>query len=412
MDSTQIDSTTKDANIKTTQPQTDLQKWMFQKKVVMLHRNQAQSWIISILASAIIAYLSLESNHVLAGISWWMLFITVTLFRTWNTRQFNQAYKNDKHLNYHHWFNRFFASTLIAALVWGASGFIVGTYLQPLEQVYIFIVLIGVGAAAIPFLGVMKRVALSFQAVSTIPYMIFISIALEDRGTVLLFMFSLYLAAIIASIKRMDQNLTESMTLQYKNTQMVNSLSKSNQQLQNANQKLETLTLEDTLTHLHNRRYFEMQLKAEWKRESREQKILSLMVIDIDYFKLYNDTYGHAEGDNCLKSVAQILKSSIHRSADIIARIGGEEFVVMLPDVDIDGALILANQMQHQLNLAGLTHATSPLSEHVTVSIGIASVIPEENASALGLFKAADKALYKAKSKGRNQVVVGEMELT
>ncbi len=377
----------------------------------MLYRNQTQSWIISILASGIIAYLSLESNNALTGILWWGIFIAITFLRTWNTRQFCKAYEQKKEIDYQYWFNRFFASTILAGMGWGAGGFMVGTYLAPLEQVYIFIILIGVGAAAIPFLGVMKRVALTFQAVSTIPYMIYISILLEERGTILLFMFTLYIAAIVASIRRMDLNLTESMSLQYQNTQMVNSLSKSNEQLQNANEKLETLTLEDSLTQLHNRRYFENQLKAEWQRESREQKILTLMVIDIDYFKLYNDTYGHAEGDVCLISVAQILQSCLHRSTDIIARIGGEEFVVMLPDVDIDGALTLAKQMQYQLHLTNLTHATSPLSDNVTVSIGIASIIPDENTTALGLFKAADKALYKAKTKGRNQVVVGEIEL-
>jgi len=376
----------------------------------MLHRNQSQSWIISILASTIIAYLSLDSNNIVGGIAWWLIFITITLFRTWNTHQFCRAYANNRHINYPHWFNRFFAATVITGICWGAGGFVVGSYLQPLEQVYIFIVLIGVGAAAIPFLGVMKRVALSFQAVSTIPYVIYISILLEDRGTILLFMFALYMAAIIASVRRMDLNLTESMSLQYKNTQMVNTLSESNQLLQNANEKLENLTLEDALTQLHNRRYFEMQLKAEWKRESRDHKILTLMIIDIDYFKLYNDTYGHAEGDVCLKAVAQILRDCIHRPADIIARIGGEEFVVMLPDVDVDGTLTLAKQMQHQLHLASLTHATSPLSENITVSMGIASVVPDENSTALSLFKSADKALYKAKAKGRNQIVVGEIE--
>ncbi len=389
----------------------DLQQWMLQQKVVMLHRNQTQSWIISILASAIIAYLSLDSDNATSGLIWWLIFIAITLFRTWNTRQFCKAYNESTQLNYQYWFDRFFASTVLAGVGWGAGGFMVGTYLASLEQVYIFIILIGVGAAAIPFLGVMKRVALTFQAVSTIPYMIYISIALEDRGTILLFMFSLYIAAIIASIRRMDLNLSESMTLQFKNTQMVDTLSRSNKKLQNANEKLETLTLEDSLTKLHNRRYFEAQLKAEWKRESREQKILTLMVIDIDYFKLYNDTYGHAEGDTCLKSVAQLLQSCLHRSSDIIARIGGEEFVVMLPDVDIDGARTLAKQMQHQLHLTALTHATSPLNDNVTISIGIASIIPDESTTALGLFKAADKALYKAKAKGRNQIVVGEIEL-
>jgi len=392
-------------------PATEMQEWMFQEKVKMLYHNQTQSWVISILASAIIAYLSLESDNIIAGLSWWLVFVMITLVRTWNTHLFCMLAENDENINYRHWFNRFYLSTLVAGIGWGVGGFVVGSALPALEQVYIFIILIGVGAAAIPFLGVVQRVMLSFQAVSTIPYVIYISMLLGDRGTILLFMFALYIAAIIASIRRMDINLTESMTLQYENLQMVNTLSRSNLKLQSANEKLETLTLEDALTELHNRRYFEMQLEIEWKRETREQKILTLMVIDIDYFKLYNDTYGHAEGDVCLKGLAQVLKSCLHRSVDVIARIGGEEFVVLLPDVDSEGAKVLAQKMQQQLHQADLTHATSPLGENVTVSIGIASVVPGENTTALGLFKSADKALYKAKVKGRNQIEIGEMEL-
>lgn len=389
-----------------------IEQWMFQEKVIMLYQNQTQSWLVSILASAILAYLSLESNNGVAGFSWWAIFVAITLYRTWNTRRFCKVYNNDQVNDFRLWYNRFYVTTVMAGIGWGAGGFIIGTPLDALSQVFIFIVLIGVGAAAIPLLGVMQRVMLCFQAVSTIPYAIYISIMLGDRGTILLYMFVLYAIGVVASMRRMDLNLTESMKLQYENSQMVSTLSESNQQLQNANEKLETLTLEDALTELHNRRYFEMQLEFEWKRESREKKILTLMVIDIDYFKLYNDTYGHAEGDVCLKNVAHVLQSSLHRSSDVIARIGGEEFVVMLPNIDVDGAVTLANQMQQKLHDAEFTHATSPLGDNVTVSIGIASVLPDDNATALGLFKAADKALYKAKAKGRNQVVIGEMDLT
>lgn len=390
---------------------TEMQEWMFQEKVKILYQNQTQSWVISILASAILAYLSFESNNEVAGFSWWFIFVVITLVRTWNTQQFHQALKEDNIQDYYRWFNRFYIATVAAGIGWGVGGFVIGLSLDPLGQVLIFTVFIGVGAAATPLLGIAQRIMLSFQAVSIIPYVVYMSILLERRGLVLLCMFLIFMAGVVASIRRMNKTLTQNMALQYKNLQMVDTLSESNQQLQNANEKLKTLSLEDTLTELHNRRYFEIQLEIEWRRDSREQKILTLMIIDIDYFKLYNDTYGHAEGDECLKSVAQVLKSCLHRTTDIIARIGGEEFVVMLPNINTKGALKLAKQMQHQLDLSGLVHATSPLGDNVTVSIGVASVIPGESATALSLFKAADKALYKAKSKGRNQVVVGEMEL-
>ena len=139
--------------------------------------------------------------------------------------------------------------------------------------------------------------------------------------------------------------------------------------------------------------------------------MLSLMVIDIDYFKLYNDTYGHAEGDVCLKEVAQVLQSSLNRATDIVARIGGEEFVVLLPGQDSEKAQQVAQLIQKRLAHTGLVHATSPLSEFVTISVGISAVIPDKYATPLMLFKVADKALYKAKAQGRNKIVVGEMEV-
>ena len=393
-------------------PKTEMKEWMFQEQVKLLYQNQAQSWVISILASGIIAYLSFESDDALIGVLWWVVFVAITLGRIWNTRQFCDVFAKGESINFKHWFSRFFALTLLAGAGWGVGGFVVGSSLDHLSQVYIFIVLIGVGAAAIPLLGVMQSVMLSFQAISTVPYIIYISIQLDERGGMLLFMFALYMVAVVSSIRRMNKNFGECMTLQFEKTQMVDALSESNQKLQYTNEKLETLSLEDALTELHNRRYFEMQLEVEWRREAREQKILTLMVIDIDFFKLYNDTYGHAEGDVCLKNVAQALRSCIHRPSDIIARIGGEEFVVMLPGIDENGASVLAKQMQDQLELTALTHASSPLGENLTVSIGIASVVPGNNATALGLFKAADKALYKAKANGRNRFVIGEMELT
>jgi len=385
--------------------------WVFQEKVKMLYQNQTQSWVLSILASAIIAYLAIESNNIFTGIGWWLFFAAVTFKRTWNTMTFCRAIKENQITDYRVWFKRFYLYTFLAGCAWCIGGVVIGGSLDPLSQVYIFIVLLGVSAAAIPLLGVVQGVMFAFQIPTTIPYLIYIAILLEDRGTILIFMFGLYLIGVVYAIRSMDKNLSESLIIQYEKAQLASSLSESNQELQSANEKLETLTLEDALTGLRNRRYFEMQLESEWKRESREKKILSLMVVDIDYFKLFNDTYGHAEGDECLKSVAHALESALHRPADVIARIGGEEFVVLLPEVDAQGAVSVAKQMQHQLELAAIRHATSPLGDNVTVSIGVAAVVPEEHETALGLFKVADKALYKAKSKGRNQVVVGDVEI-
>ena len=377
----------------------------------MLYRNQTQSWIMSTLAGALISYLAIESGHVVVGVVWWLIFFLINMMRVWNTSRFFKASKNQEITDYCPWFNRFFLFTFLAGLSWCAGGIIIGKDLDQLYQVYVLIVVIGVGAAAIPLLGVVHRVLLAFQVPTTIPYLIYLAVIFGDRGTFLIFMFALYLIGVTYAINRMDKNLSESLVLQYEKEQLANSLSESNQELQHENEKLETLTLEDELTGVHNRRYFEMQLEAEWKRLSGRNRILTLMVIDIDYFKLYNDTYGHADGDECLKRVAKILKGALQNETDFISRIGGEEFVALLPGVDESRATGLAEHMDRKLKKAGLTHATSPLGDYVTVSIGIASVIPGQGSTALSLFKAADKALYSAKARGRNQVVVGEMEM-
>lgn len=377
----------------------------------MLYRNQTQSWIMSTLAGALISYLAIESGHVVVGVIWWFIFFLINMLRVWNTSRFFKASAKQEITDYCPWFARFFLYTFLAGLAWCAGAIVIGKDLDQLYQVYVLIVVIGVGAAAIPLLGVVHRVLLAFQVPTTIPYLIYLAVIFGDRGTFLIFMFALYLIGVTYAIHRMDKNLSESLVLQYEKEQLANSLTESNQELLHENEKLETLTLEDELTGVHNRRYFEMQLEAEWKRLSGRNKILTLMVIDIDYFKLYNDTYGHAEGDVCLRNVARILKTALQSETDFISRIGGEEFVALLPGVDESRATSLAEHMDRKLQKAKLTHATSPLGDYVTVSIGIASVIPGQSSTALSLFKAADKALYSAKARGRNQVVVGEMEM-
>jgi len=133
---------------------TKMQDWMFQEKVKILYRNQTRSWLLSIMASAIIAY----------GFSWWLVFVVITLLRTWNTAQFHRAYANNAIENYSYWFKRFFAGTFIAALGWCAGAFIIGVNVDPLSKMFIFILLIGVGAAAIPMLGVFQSVMIGFQS--------------------------------------------------------------------------------------------------------------------------------------------------------------------------------------------------------------------------------------------------------
>jgi diguanylate cyclase (GGDEF)-like protein/PAS domain S-box-containing protein len=179
-------------------------------------------------------------------------------------------------------------------------------------------------------------------------------------------------------------------------------------QLQQANQSLEALSNTDSLTQLSNRRRFDDYLNQEWQRLLRHQAPLSLILADVDYFKPYNDTYGHHAGDGCLAQIADAIREAIQRPADLAARYGGEEFAIILPHTDRTGALHIVQAVQYHLRTKQIVHRASSIENYVTLSFGIAVVIPTADSSPYTLIQAADQALYTAKGKGRNQYHVAE----
>ncbi|MBD2243949.1 diguanylate cyclase [Nostoc sp. FACHB-888] len=173
---------------------------------------------------------------------------------------------------------------------------------------------------------------------------------------------------------------------------------------ENANQKLEQLVNLDGLTQVANRRCFDERLQAEWKRLAREQQPLSLILFDVDKFKLYNDYYGHLKGDDCLIKIAQTMQQILHhRPADLVARYGGEEFLVLLPNTDLVEAIKVAQSIQQAIQNQAIPHAQSDIKNIVTLSLGITSVIPTCDIKPDTLIASADKALYNAKQKGRDR---------
>jgi diguanylate cyclase (GGDEF)-like protein len=167
---------------------------------------------------------------------------------------------------------------------------------------------------------------------------------------------------------------------------------------------LENLAFLDGLTSIANRRQFDQQLEKEWRRMMRQGEHLALLMIDIDNFKRFNDHYGHGAGDECLRLVAYTITGIIKRPGDLAARYGGEEFAVILPDTDASGALSVAEIMRFAVDKLAHPHAASAVADHVTISIGIASQVPQRQGNLQDLINLADQALYRAKAMGRNQV--------
>ncbi len=180
----------------------------------------------------------------------------------------------------------------------------------------------------------------------------------------------------------------------------------ANQELQASNKKLLQLSQQDPLTGIANRRHFNDFLRHEWQRARREKTYVSLVLLDIDYFKAYNDHYGHQAGDRCLRQVADILGREINRPGDMVARYGGEEFVIVLPNTPLEGAAHIAESLRRAIEKQNIEHLHSPAAAQVTLSMGVAGTSASSSATAESLLRAADRALYKAKRGGRNRVVL------
>ena len=172
------------------------------------------------------------------------------------------------------------------------------------------------------------------------------------------------------------------------------------------NRALQVYSYRDGLTGLWNRRAFDERLADEWRRAAREQSSLSLVFLDVDFFKKYNDVYGHPAGDACLRQVATAIDEAVRRPGDLVARYGGEEFVILLTSADVDGAGTVAESVRSAVRAREIPHTDSSVARHVTMSVGIATCVPQANAEPASLVAHADKALYAAKRAGRDRVVL------
>ena len=185
---------------------------------------------------------------------------------------------------------------------------------------------------------------------------------------------------------------------------MQSDLNELNKELQEHREILAKMSYVDGLTAIANRRHFNEALESEWKRAVRNSSPLALILLDLDCFKQYNDNYGHCAGDNCLVEVARTLGAAVKRPCDLVARYGGEEFAILLPETDGKGAVSVACRAQYNVCELALVHEYSLVAPFVTVSMGVAAMVPDNTDSYQALLDDADQQLYAAKEAGRNQI--------
>lgn len=203
--------------------------------------------------------------------------------------------------------------------------------------------------------------------------------------------------------QKLQKELAERQQAEARMREINQQLALSNEELARATRLLEQVVNIDGLTQIANRRCFNDRLEHEWQRLYREQKPISFLLFDVDYFKRYNDCYGHQMGDDCLFKLAQTVQEVVYRPADLVARYGGEEFGVILPNTDLEGASSVARRIHAAIQALHIPHKTSDVSDVVTISMGIANLIPMSELSSADLIAIADRALYRAKEQGRNQ---------
>lgn len=259
------------------------------------------------------------------------------------------------------------------------------------------VVLLALAVLSMRQLGILPSNALTTSGaqIGSALEMLLLSFALADRYNVIR-------REKEAAQQRLVENLRTSEAI------LEERVAERTQALQTLNQRLEALSTTDGLTGIANRRHFDRLLANEWLRCTRLAQPLALAMVDIDWFKKYNDCYGHQAGDECLRNFSRILAATVCRSGDMVARYGGEEFVFFAPTTDPEGALNMANKLCEELELAALPHAFSTFGI-VTASIGVAVVVPREGQEPAMLIEAADASLYLAKTQGRNRAVLAAM---
>ena len=233
------------------------------------------------------------------------------------------------------------------------------------------------------------------------PAMLFYAVrcAREGGGTenIIALLIIIYLVTILRFSFTYHRTVTSSLSLKFENLELL-------EEVRMANEILRQASAIDGLTGLANRQSFEEFMEREWRRAIRDQRPLSLIMADIDHFKAFNDNFGHQGGDDCLKKVAAVIAEEAKRPADLAARYGGEEFMTVLPDTDLKGAIEIAERMRASVEALAVPHAYSSTAGSVTISIGVATMIPQRGMHSSSLIRLVDTALYSAKHAGRNIV--------
>lgn len=370
----------------------------------LLNRHIPWSVPFHILLAALVAGVVWQHVPLSATLPWLVLQLGTALFRLEMARRFNHRSVEERDGQSE--FRTFLIGVGFTGLLWGSGYVVFSAFLSTNYQILLTLVLGGIVCAGIlSSYGVWRIFIILCSLVLGPPLVYGVT-----QDTSIQFWMSMLIVLFIVTISvgfsRFALAIQELIGLRFENDRLVQWLASSNRDLEFANEQLATMSHIDNLTNVANRRYFDGQLRLEWARAQRSGSELSYLMIDIDYFKLYNDKYGHVKGDETLRLVAATISQELHRPGDLLGRYGGEEFAVLSPETPSDGAVLIAENIRDRVAATRVPNEDSPTVPFVTVSIGVATLHPDSDSLESELIKAADEALYQAKREGRNRVCV------
>ena len=298
---------------------------------------------------------------------------------------------------------RYAITTSLSGIAWGLSGYFV-LKTTPLGMVVTITAIQAMTMGGALTLGAFLPAFLAFTLPAILPLICVLAYAGGTSNYVLALYSVIFTVLVIGIAKRLNNTLRQIWQLTFEKEDLVIEVSK-------AHDLQAKLANTDGLTGISNRRRFDQVLEKEYARLPRSDTPLSMLLLDVDHFKAFNDTYGHVAGDECLKRIAKVVENRLNRSSDLAARYGGEEFAGILPDTDSMGAVQLAELIRSDVESLQIPHETSSTRGHVTVSLGVATLTCPGCRTSTDMVASADKCLYRAKSDGRNRVVSVDLRL-